>query len=110
MGSRVPPTCHYSTRVPGLLRYHHPFQGQPQAGFRGIATNRLGDRLTERQFEVIQTAYYSGYFESPRGNSGEVVAETLGISPQAFYRHVRTVQRKLFDTLFDDATDGGVSQ
>ncbi len=67
------------------------------------------DRLTERQFEVLQTAYYSGYFESPRGNSGETVAETLGISPQAFYRHVRTVQRKLFDTLFEDAADGGVS-
>ncbi|WP_435118666.1 bacterio-opsin activator domain-containing protein [Halolamina sp. C58] len=67
------------------------------------------DRLTERQFEVLQTAYYSGYFESPRGSSGEAVAETLRISPQAFYRHVRTVQRKLFDTLFDDATDGGGS-
>jgi len=64
------------------------------------------DRLTERQFEVLQTAYYSGYFESPRGSSGEAVAGTLDISPQAFYRHVRTVQRKLFDTLFDDATDG----
>ncbi|QKY20164.1 GAF domain-containing protein [Halolamina sp. CBA1230] len=66
------------------------------------------DRLTERQFEVLQTAYYSGYFESPRASSGETVAETLDISPQAFYRHVRTVQRKLFDTLFDDASDGGV--
>lgn len=61
------------------------------------------DKLTERQLEVIQTAYYSGYFESPRKSTGEDVAATLGISPPAFYTHVRTVQRKLFSTLFDES-------
>ena len=64
--------------------------------------SRFLDQLTERQLEVIQTAYYSGFFESPRDNTGEDVAETLGISPPAFYQHTRTVQRKLFSTLFDD--------
>ncbi|MGM0590526.1 MAG: bacterio-opsin activator domain-containing protein [Halobacteriota archaeon] len=60
------------------------------------------DQLTDRQLEVLQTAYYSGYFESPRESTGEEVAATLGISPPAFYQHARTVQRKLFSTLFDD--------
>ncbi|GAA0240471.1 bacterio-opsin activator domain-containing protein [Halobacterium noricense] len=60
------------------------------------------DKLTDRQLEVIQTAYYSGFFESPRESTGEDVAETLGISPPAFYKHSRTVQRKLFATLFDE--------
>ena len=60
------------------------------------------EKLTERQLEVIQTAYYSGFFESPRESTGEDVAETLGISPPAFYRHSRTVQRKLFETLFEE--------
>jgi PAS domain S-box-containing protein len=60
------------------------------------------ERLTERQLEVIQTAYYSGFFESPRESTGEDVAETLGISPPAFYTHSRTVQRKLFETLFEE--------
>ncbi|MFC6722902.1 bacterio-opsin activator domain-containing protein [Halobium palmae] len=60
------------------------------------------EKLTERQFEVIQTAYYSGFFESPRESTGEEVAETLGISPPAFYKHARTVQRKLFTTLFEE--------
>ncbi len=60
------------------------------------------DELTDRQLEVIQTAYYSGYFESPRESTGEDVAETLGISPPAFYQHARTVQRKLFSALFDE--------
>ncbi|REA00864.1 bacterio-opsin activator [Haloferax sp. Atlit-6N] len=59
------------------------------------------DSVTERQLEVLQTAYYSGFFESPRENTGEEVAETLGISPPAFYQHARTVQRKLFTTLFE---------
>ncbi|ADJ17105.1 bacterio-opsin activator domain-containing protein [Halalkalicoccus jeotgali] len=59
-------------------------------------------KLTERQLEVIQTAYYSGFFESPRERTGEEVAETLGISPPAFYKHARTVQRKLFATLFEE--------
>ena len=60
------------------------------------------EKLTERQLEVIQTAYYSGFFESPRESTGEDVAETLGISPPAFYKHSRTVQRKLFATLFEE--------
>ncbi|WP_224270963.1 bacterio-opsin activator domain-containing protein [Haloprofundus salinisoli] len=59
------------------------------------------EKLTERQLEVIQTAYYSGFFESPRESTGEEVAETLGISPPAFSKHARTVQRKLFATLFE---------
>jgi len=58
-------------------------------------------KLTDRQLEVVQTAYYSGFFESPRERTGEDVAATLGISPPAFYQHVRTVQRKLFTTLFE---------
>lgn len=60
------------------------------------------DQLTDRQLEVLQTAYYSGFFESPRESTGEEVAETLGISPAAFYQHARTVQRKLFSTIFDE--------
>jgi PAS domain S-box-containing protein len=64
--------------------------------------SRVLDKLTERQLEVIQTAYYSGYFESPRESTGEDVAATLGISPPAFYTHARTVQRKLFATLFEE--------
>jgi PAS domain S-box-containing protein len=64
--------------------------------------SRFLDQLTDRQFEVLQTAYYSGFFESPRESTGEEIAATLGISPTAFYEHARTVQRTLFSTIFDD--------
>ncbi|WP_232686771.1 bacterio-opsin activator domain-containing protein [Halobacterium zhouii] len=63
----------------------------------------LLERLTDRQVEVLQTAYYSGFFESPRERTGEEVAETLDISPAAFYEHNRAVQRTLFGALFGDA-------
>ena len=59
------------------------------------------EALTDRQLEVLQTAYYSGFFESPREHTGEAVAEALDISPAAFYQHVRAVQRKLFTALFE---------
>lgn len=64
--------------------------------------SRFLKQLTERQLEVVQTAYYSGFFESPRESTGEEVANTLGISPAAFYQHARTVQRKLFSAVFDE--------
>ncbi len=62
----------------------------------------LLDRLTDRQLEVVQMAYYGGYFESPRERSGAEIAETLGISSAAFYRHIRRVQRTLFSVLLEE--------
>jgi PAS domain S-box-containing protein len=61
------------------------------------------DRLTDRQLEVSQTAYYSGFFESPRDHTGTEVAEMLDISPPAFSNHIRAAERKLFDSVFDEA-------
>ncbi len=57
--------------------------------------------LTPRQREVVRTAHAEGFFESPRECAAEDVADELGISPQTFYRHVRTAERKLFDAVFD---------
>jgi len=76
-------------------------QTRTQASEHGFYATVL-DRLTDRQLEVLETAYYSGFFESPRQATGDAVADSLGISPQAFYQHVRTVQRKLFAALVDD--------
>ncbi|MFA9516222.1 bacterio-opsin activator domain-containing protein [Halopenitus sp. H-Gu1] len=68
----------------------------------GHLRSRVFDRLTDRQLEVVRTAYYSGFFESPRENTGEDVAEMLDISATAFYRHVRAADRTLFGVLFDE--------
>lgn len=67
-------------------------------------TDSLLETVTDRQREVVQTAYHGGFFEWPRTMTGEEVADSLDISSPAFHNHVRTVERKLFGTLFDTET------
>lgn len=70
----------------------------------------LTGELTDRQREVVQTAYYNGYFEQPRNRTGTEIAETMGISQPTFHAHVRTAVRKLCRGVFDDeSTVGGHS-
>lgn len=44
--------------------------------------------LTDRQLEVLRTAYFSGYYEWPREMTGEEVAELLGVSQPTVNRHL----------------------
>ena len=39
------------------------------------------DVLTSRQREILDIAYYSGYFETPRDSTASEVADSLGITP-----------------------------
>lgn len=61
----------------------------------------IEDRLTERQKEVLQTAYEAGYYEWPRNVTGQEVAETLGIAPATFTQHLRAAEQKLVSLLLD---------
>ncbi|WP_290813499.1 bacterio-opsin activator domain-containing protein [Halovivax sp.] len=63
-------------------------------------------RLTDRQLEVLQTAYVSGYFDVPREATGTEVADTLDIAQPTFNHHLRAAQRKLFSMLFDEDPSG----
>jgi predicted DNA binding protein/DNA-binding NarL/FixJ family response regulator len=76
---------------------------------RGAPTNReLSERrlefdtdsLTDKQMRALQTAYYRGYFEQPKRNSAEEIADALGVSRSTFLQHLRTAQRKTFGELF----------
>lgn len=51
--------------------------------------------LTDRQREVLETAYETGYFAHPRETNAESVAATLDISPSTFREHLATAQSKL---------------
>lgn len=59
------------------------------------ASTTMMDRLTDRQREVLQTAYEYGYYEQPRENSGQDVADVLGISQPAFSNHLRKAEQVL---------------
>lgn len=58
------------------------------------------DRLTPRQQEVLQLAYRSGYFEMPRIQTGEELADVLGIVPSTFAKHIRSAERNVLDVVF----------
>lgn len=56
-------------------------------------------RLTDRQREVLETAYEMGYFDYPRDANASEVAEQLGIRPSTFTEHLNAAQSKLLDEL-----------
>lgn len=62
----------------------------------------LKRRLTDRQSEALETAYWSGFFEWPRESNGQEIAESLGVSQPTFNRHLRAAERNLLTTLFED--------
>lgn len=65
---------------------------------------RFEDQLTDRQQEILRTAYQSGFFESPRVRTGRELSDALGISQPTFIQHLRTAQRKLLAEVFDNRT------
>ncbi|WP_167768536.1 PAS domain S-box protein [Haloarcula amylovorans] len=65
----------------------------------------LEEKLTDRQRTSLEAAYKAGYFEWPRGSSGEAVAASIGISPPTFHQHLRKAHRRLLATVFDEQSD-----
>jgi predicted DNA binding protein len=71
----------------------------------GELHRRIERRLTDRQYEAIETAHAMGYFEWPRESSGEEVAETLDITQPTINKHLRLGERKVFDLILGDGDD-----
>ena len=65
----------------------------------------LLDDLTERQREVLQTAFEMGYYEWPRDCTGRDVADELDITSATFSEHVFTAERKILTVMFG-SSDG----
>ena len=59
------------------------------------------ERLTDRQLEVLRTAYFRGYFEWPRERTGQEIADLLDVSQPTVNRHLRAAQRTVFGMLLD---------
>ena len=53
------------------------------------------DALTNRQFEVVRTAYDLGFYEIPREASTEDVAVELGLDPATVSEHLQRAERNL---------------
>lgn len=57
--------------------------------------------LTDRQRAVLETAFFSGYFESPRSVTGGYLADSLGIASPTFHAHLRNAQRTVFEDVLE---------
>ncbi|ADJ16568.1 bacterio-opsin activator domain-containing protein [Halalkalicoccus jeotgali] len=58
------------------------------------------ERLTAKQLATLQTAYFSGFFQSPRTNTGREVAASLNVSQPTFTTHLRAAERRVCELLF----------
>lgn len=67
-----------------------------------VRTRLLEDCLTDRQQDVLDAAYYSGYFDRPRARTGTEIAASLDISQPAFSKQLRTAQKKLLAAIYAD--------
>lgn len=55
-------------------------------------------RLTDRQREVLRTAFEMGFFEHPRDANAATVADELGITTATFTEHLAVAQSKLLES------------
>ncbi|WP_167768572.1 GAF domain-containing protein [Haloarcula amylovorans] len=60
------------------------------------------EKITPRQREILQTAYLSGYFETPRERNGQEIAESVGISQPTFSDNLRAGLRNLLGLLYEE--------
>lgn len=58
------------------------------------------DVLTDRQREILDAAYYSGYFETPRDSSASEIAESLDMSQPGFSKQRRAAIRRLLEIVY----------
>lgn len=56
--------------------------------------------LTPRQHEVLLLAYTNGYYDWPRGKTGEELADELDVTYATFSEHLRKAERKLVSLVF----------
>jgi predicted DNA binding protein/CheY-like chemotaxis protein len=79
-------------------------QRTTERGERADAGSRsvLEEELTDKQRAALEMAYFAGSFDWPRGSTGEEIADRLGIAPATFNQHLRTAERKFFESVFGE--------
>jgi len=85
-------------------RLRKTFDGVSVRRLTNLASNDAGapledGELTERQREVVRTAYDMGYFEYPKGANAGEVADALDISRSTFAEHLAAATGKLFESM-----------
>ncbi|QIO24546.1 bacterio-opsin activator domain-containing protein [Haloarcula sp. JP-L23] len=68
----------------------------------------IGERLTDKQRDALEAAYFAGFFERPRLSTGDDIATSLGISPSTFHQHIRAGLQKLLAVTVETSTEKGI--
>lgn len=59
------------------------------------------DNLTERQREVLETAYNKGYYEVPKQTTSGAVADELGLDSSTVAEHLQRAERNVLSALLE---------
>ncbi|TYL36349.1 DNA-binding protein [Natronococcus pandeyae] len=89
----------FRERFPGISvqsLLQPPLRGTPE---ERVFVNR--GKLTDRQYEVLQTAYRMGYFERPKGANATEIAAELDITQSTLTEHLVAAQRKIFEDVLE---------
>lgn len=76
-----------------------------RTGARTESIARPSSYLTERQYEILKAAFYGGYYESPRGITGEDLAHSFEISNTVVHDHLKAAHRRILARVFDSESD-----
>jgi hypothetical protein len=68
--------------------------------YEGTDTS-AADGLTDRQREVVETAYEMGYYEVPRDASTEAVAAAVDLDPSTVAEHLQRAERNVLGRVLD---------
>lgn len=106
----IPTSAEPSTVVSGFLSEHPAVELAAKRQRRRLWSlsgpadfeRAVRGRLTDRQYQVVRTAFEEGYYEWPRERTGEDIAADLDISSATFSQHVAAAERKLLAVLFED--------
>ncbi|MFB6129629.1 MAG: MEDS domain-containing protein [Salinigranum sp.] len=75
-----------------------------ERSYRGVSElkRELDEELSERQREILEIAYRSGYFEQPRERTAQGIADALDVTHPTVSRHLREAERRVFTLLLDE--------
>ena len=71
---------------------------QSTADFR----QSLENRLTDRQYSVLEAAYAAGYFAWPRESTAKEIADSLDLAPPTLHEHLRGAKIELIEAFFEE--------
>ena len=58
------------------------------------------DSLTDRQQEIVQTAFSMGYYEVPREASTDDIAREVDLDPSTVSEHLQRAEHNILSQLF----------